>query len=191
MLNHKKQIHLGKQKTGLNSFLFFNLPILPSNSFLQSSAPKNVLSELNVVSTVTKQELSSKNFRFSSSLKDFRSYRLVTRHKKQILRKKDKLKDSVIFINRLFKKQKQSSFFFIKHVKGGFMATSTCLTSFMPKSLGMFAKKAVKKQYLLNVKISKKKSHKFRFSSKFNFKINLVSSPKLVSYKERFQKRNV
>ena len=83
MLNIKKQIHLGKQESVIKNFLFFNLPILPSNSFMQSNTPQNVLNDLNVVSAVTKSELSSKNFRFSPSLKDFRSYRLVKKYKKQ------------------------------------------------------------------------------------------------------------
>jgi hypothetical protein len=186
MLNIKKQIHLGKQESVIKNFLFFNLPILPSNSFMQSNTPQNVLNDLNVVSAVTKSELSSKNFRFSPSLKDFRSYRLVKKYKKQTIRRKDKLKNSAIFINQLFRKQKRYSFFFIKQVKGGFMTTSSGLTSFMPKSLGMFAQKAGKKQYLLSFKILKNSQ---RFSSKCKFKFNLVSSSKLFMSKENLQKK--
>ena len=114
MLNRKKQIQLGKQKIEQQNSFFFNLPLLPSTSFFQSNTPQNALHDLNVVSTITKAELSCKNFRFSSSLKDLRSYRLAKTYKKQSVRTKEKLKNSVIFINHLFKKKKMVFFFFIK-----------------------------------------------------------------------------
>jgi hypothetical protein len=186
MLNKKKQIQFGKQKIEQQNSLFFNLPLLPSTSFIQSNTPQNALNDLNVVSTITKAELSCKNFRFSSSLKDLRSYRLAKKHQKQIVRRKEKLKSSAIFVNYLFKKQKWYSFFLLKQVKGGFMTTSSGLTSFMPKSLGAFAQKGGEKQYLLSFKIFKKSQ---RFSSKSNAKINLVTSSKLLLSKDNSQKK--
>ena len=100
--------------------------------------------------------------------------------------RKEKLKSSAIFVNYLFKKQKWYSFFLLKQVKGGFMTTSSGLTSFMPKSLGAFAQKGGEKQYLLSFKIFKKSQ---RFSSKSNAKINLVTSSKLLLSKDNSQKK--
>lgn len=178
MLNSKKQINFDKKKQGIKNVLFFSLPILPSNSFLQSNTPRNVLNDLNVVSTVTKPELSSKNFRFSPALKDFRSYRLVKKYKKQTQRGWAKLKFSIVFINHVFRKKKQNSFFYIKRIKGGFMVTSADFTSFMPRSLAKWGKK----QSLLNIKVAKRRTRR-RFSSKrkFKLKLNFVSTSKLLT----------
>lgn len=186
MLNSKKQIYFGKQNREVKNFLFFNLPNLPSNSFLQSNTPQNILNDLNVVSTVTKPELSSKNFRFSPSSKDFRSFRLVRKYKRQTIRRKNKLKFYVVSADHSFRKSRQIFFMFAKRNKGGFMVTSVGLIRFMPKSLGKFSSRGVNKQYLIKFIFLKKYR---RFSSKCKLKLNLISSSKLVTSKKNVKKK--
>jgi len=186
MLNSKKQIYCGKQNQKSKNFFFYNLPNLPSNSFLQSNIPRNILNDLNVVSTVTKPELSSKNFRFSPPLKDFRSYCLVRKYKRQRIRRKNKLKSYIVSVDHLFRKLKRNFFLFAKRNKGGFMVTSAGSISFMPKSLGKLSPKGVNEQYLIKFIFFKKYR---RFSSKCKLKLNLVSSSKLVRSKKKEKKK--
>ena len=174
MLNKKKQITTISKSSFLKTPFFFNLPQIPKTSYFQTNFYDNVLSEL---STVLKEKSKkySKPFRFSFSQHSVRSHSSFTEHFLKQKTIKSNLKKHLLFLKSLLKKKKRYCCFFLKRIKGGYVASSLGLLSFTPKSLAGKVYRKTKKQRLLGFKFLRRKK---RFSYKKFIKINLVSSSK-------------
>jgi hypothetical protein len=173
MLNKKKQIITEIKKNQTPSF--FNLPVLPVNSYLQTNSNVRTLEDLNLTFHDAKAEILLNNCRFSFSSKIYRTTSLLTKYtRKKVLNNKD-LKKSLLFFNKLYVSSKKYPLFFIKQIKGGFMTRSLGIQTFMPRSHRLTKKEANNKQILLRIKALQRKK---KYSSKTFLKINMVSSAK-------------
>lgn len=182
MLNKKKQIS-SKNKNNIFSLSFFNLPVLPIDSYLQSNANAKNLNHLNLIVKDLTSKTSVKNFRHHFCSKIYRTSSLLTKYlKKKRFKKKIKtFKDYLFFINNLCRKLKVYPNVVTKKIKGGFMTRSFGINTFMPRSHYLKKKGIRTKQVLLQIKACRRKK-KYYSKKNWQFKINLVSSVKGVLY---------
>ena len=178
MLNNKKQIN-SKNKNNISSLSFFNLPVLPVDSYLQSSSNVKNLIHLNLIFKDLTSKILVKNFRHHFCSKIYRTSSLLTKYlKKKRSKKKIKtFKNYLFFINHLCKKLKIYPNVMAKKIKGGFMTRSFGITTFMPRGHYLKKKRIKTKQVLLQVKACRRKK-KYYSKKNWQFKINMVSSVK-------------
>lgn len=180
MLNKKKQIIPNNNNNNISSPSFFNLPFLPIDSYLQTNVNVKNLSDLNLI---FKDLNPTKNFRYHFRSKIYRTSSLLSKYsKKRKLRKKVKtFKNYLLFINNLGTNLKIYPNVVTKKIKGGFMARSFGINTFMPQSHFLKYKGVGRKQVLLQIKACRRKK-KYYSKKNWQFKINLVSSVKGVLY---------
>jgi hypothetical protein len=178
MLNKKKQINLKTTNT-VSTPSFFNLPFLPADSFLQANSNIKNLDPLNLVFKGSNSKNEANNFRYSFGLKVYRTSFLFTKYaRKNFLDTKiKKFKKYLFFINSLYKNSKKYPISVMKKIKGGFMARSFGINTFMPRSHFLKKKGGGTKQILLQVKAWRRKK-KYFSKKNWNFNINMVSSAK-------------
>lgn len=178
MLNKKKQINFqAKKNTSIPSF--FNLPFLPVNSYLQANSSVQNLNDLNLVSKDLNAKTATNNFRYNFSSKTYRTSFLFSKYKraKFFESKITNFKKYLLFIDGLYKNSKKYPIAITKKIKGGFMARSFGINTFMPQSHFLNKKKGGTKQILLQVKAWRRKK-KYCSKKNWKFNINLVSSAK-------------
>jgi len=178
MLNQKKQNN-SKNKNNISSLSFFNLPVLPVDSYLQSNSNAKNLNHLNLVIKDLTSKILVKNFRHHFCSKTYRTSFLLTKYlKKKRLKKKIKtFKNYLFFINNLCKKFKIYPNIVTRKIKGGFMTRSFGINTFMPRSHYLKKRGIRTKQVLLQIKACRRKK-KYYSKRNWQFKINMVSSVK-------------
>lgn len=186
MLNEIKKISKIEKRTTIPTF--FDLPKLPSDSYLQSNSKRTTLNYLNLVlNDFSTTRIRGENYRFNFVSQKFGNYLLLKTYLKKNLKKTLKFKEYLFFINNLFWQKKRYPFLLIKKVKGGFTTTSLGINAFMPRSHRVSS--GDHKQFLLGFKAYYPK--KKRFSSKRRIKLNLVVSSKLPENKQFSAKRSL
>jgi hypothetical protein len=198
MLNKKKQIDL-EIKNNISIPLFFNLPLLPSNSYLQANSNSKNLDHLNLIVNCSKSKRLINNLRFCFSSKIYRTFSLVIKYTRKKNLKITKFKKYLIFLNKLHKISKRYPFAVAKRIKGGFTARCLGIQTFMPSSHYLKKKGGGMAQILIQTKALRRKK-KYFSKKNWKFLINLVSSARYAknstivqfhSKKRRFSKKKV
>ena len=177
MLNKKKQITLKSEIKNINPF-FFDLPVLPVNSYLQTNSSDRKLKDLKLVFNDSKSEILLNNFRFSFNSKSYRASILLSKYTRKGIINNKNFKSFLLFFNKLYKNLKKYPLFFVKQIKGGFMTRSLGIQTFMPRSHSLIKKKNITHQILIRIKAFRRNK---KYSSKKILKINMVSSAKNVN----------